>query len=96
MKNHNADIYLTPDWIVENLKDTAVHQWKTNPGRWHKVVPGFPKDHVSIISSNIAPILNYTNQKLKYTQGNLHLYMLASFSSCSYHMGMMEKAENVM
>jgi len=85
MTNHNEVRYLTPDWIVENSKDNTIHQWRANLGRWHKIFPGSPKDHVSNLSLITAPILHYTNQKLKYTQGNLYLCMLASFSSFASH-----------
>ena len=96
MTNHNQVKDLPPDFIIGNFKPTVIHQWRTNPGRWHKVIPGLPKDHVSTVSPITAPILHYTNQKLKYTQGNLHLCMLASFSSCLHHMGMTKEAENMM
>jgi len=96
MKCHNKVEYLPHDFITGNFKDPVIQQWKTNPGRWHKVPPGLPKDHVSSITPMTAPILHYTKQKLKYTQGNLHLCMLASFSSCLHHMGMIKEAQNLM
>jgi len=44
----------------------SLNQWRTNSGKWHKVLPGVPKDYVSILSSTVALVLHYTNQKLKY------------------------------